>query len=116
MKDLVTNIRSDKIVLRGFILSSFFIALTLAYILVNYRNLPPFVPVFNQLPWGTQRLTQTSGIFIPIIIFFLIFFINLIISSIVYSKNPLISRVVAATTLMISVINFLSTIRIILLL
>lgn len=115
MRGFITNIKADKITWRGFILSIFFILLTLAFILLNYNKLPPFIPIFNQLPWGTQRLSQTSGIFIPIVVFSFVFIINLIISSLVYSKNPLIARMVASTTLMVAVINFLFTIRIILL-
>lgn len=116
MKELAHNIRSDKITSRGFILSIFFIILTSVFILLSYKNLPPFIPVFNQLPWGTQRLTQTTGIFIPVIIFIFIFLFNLILSSLVYSKNPLVARMIAAITLIIAVINLLFTVRIILLL
>lgn len=115
MRGFISNIKADKITWRGFILSIFFILLTLLFILANYTKLPPFIPVFNQLPWGTQRLTQTSGIFIPIAVFSFVFILNLIISSFVYPKNPLIARMIASTTLMVAVINFLFTIRTILL-
>lgn len=115
MKDLVINIKADKITSRGFIFSIVFILLTIFFILLNYKSLPPFIPVFNQLPWGTQRLTQTSGIFIPVTLFSFIFLFNLVLSSTVYSKNPLVARMVAAITLIIAVINFLFTIRTIIL-
>jgi len=114
MKKFVSNIRTDKLTFRGFIISFFLIFLAVIYILINYNNLPPFIPIFNQLPWGEQRLTQTAGIFIPVIVFAVIFIFNIIYTSVVYEKNPLIARMIAATTLILSVINFLFIVRTIL--
>lgn len=111
MKDLINNIRADKLTFRGFLVSFLLILITAVYILVNYTKLPPFLPVFNQLPWGNDRLTSTPGIFIPVAVFAFIFIFNVIFSSIVYSKNPLIARVLAAVTLLIAIINFLFIIR-----
>lgn len=111
MKNFLTNIRADKITFRGFIISLLLTLVTVLYILINYKSLPPFIPIFNQLPWGNQRITETVGIFIPIIVFSCIFIFNLIFSSIIYPKNPLIARVVAATTLLIAIINCIFIIR-----
>ena len=85
--------------------------LTVFYTLINYHNLPPFIPIFNQLPWGNDRLTSTLGIFIPTIVFAIVFFFNIIFTSLVYSKNPLIARIVAAVTLILAFMNFLFIIR-----
>jgi len=114
MKNLINNIKSDKITLRGFFSSFLLGIITIIYILFNYKSLPPFIPIFNQLPWGEQRFTNASGIFITIIIFSFIFIINLIISSIIYSKNPLLARILAATTLLVAIINFIFIVRTIL--
>jgi hypothetical protein len=111
MKDSFNGFRLDKIALRGFIASFVLVVTTIIYVLINYANLPPFVPIFNQLPWGNQRLTQTQGIFIPIIIFAIIFIFNLTFAFIVYSKNPLIARMLAATTLLVAIMNFLFVAR-----
>lgn len=114
MKNFINNIKADKWTFRGFNTSLVLTFITIIYILINYKSLPPFIPIFNQLPWGTQRLTETPGIFIPIAVFSVIFIMNLIFSSVVYSKNPLIARIVAATTLLIAIMNFLFIIRTIL--
>lgn len=111
MKDFINNIKADKWTFRGFNISLFLTFLTILYILINYTKLPPFVPIFNQLPWGSQRLTSTPGIFIPIVLFGLIFIVNLIFTSFVYPKNPLLARIVAATTLLVAIINFLFIVR-----
>lgn len=114
MKSFINNIRADKWTFRGFSISLVIAFLTILFIILNYASLPPLIPIFNQLPWGTQRLTQTPGIFIPIVCFGIIFLINIIFTSFVYSKNPLIARIVSATTFIISILNFLFIIRTIL--
>lgn len=111
MKNFIKNITSDKLALRGFFISFLLMLLTILYILINYSNFPPFIPIFNQLPWGNDRLTTPLGIFIPTIIFMIIFLFNIIFTSIVYNKNPLIARMVAAVTLILSFMNFLFIIR-----
>jgi len=111
MKDFIKNITSDKLALRGFFISFLLMLFTVIYILINYSNLPPFIPVFNQLPWGNERLTSTLGIFIPSIIFGFVFIFNIIFTSIVYNKSPLIARMVAAVTLILAFMNFLFIIR-----
>ena len=112
MKDFINNIVSDKLALRGFFISFLLMLFTALFILVNYLNLPPFIPIFNQLPWGNDRLTSTVGIFIPTIIFGFVFLFNIIFTSIVYNKNPLIARIVAAVTLILAFMNFLFVIKI----
>jgi len=113
MKNFINNIVSDKLALRGFFISFLLMLFTILYILVNYLNLPPFIPIFNQLPWGNDRLTTTPGIFIPTVIFAFVFLFNIIFTSIVYNKSPLIARIVAAVTLILAFMNFLFVIRII---
>jgi hypothetical protein len=114
MKKLIINIKADKLALRGFIISILLTLLTILYIAINYQNLPPLIPVFNQLPWGNSRLVPLNGIFIPVVIFTVIFIFNVLFTSIVYSKNPLIARIVAAVTLILAMMNLLFIVRTIL--
>lgn len=114
MKNLINNIKADKLAFRGFIISLLLTLLTVLYILINYSNLPPLIPMFNQLPWGNSRLVATSGIFIPVIVFTVIFIFNIFFTSIVYSKSPLIARIVAAVTLILAMMNLLFIVRTIL--
>lgn len=111
MKKFLIEITNDKITSRGFSISLILSLLTILFIFIYFKSLPPLIPVFNQLPWGNQRLTPSIGIFIPIIVFILIFIFNIIFATIIYSKNPLIARFIAATTLLLSIINFLYIIR-----
>ena len=114
MKKFLSNIKADRLTFRGFIISFVLIIVTTLYILINYRNLPPLIPIFNQLPWGFERLAGTWGIFIPLVVLGIIFIFNVIFTSIVYAKNPLIAIIVAATTLLLVVMNFIFVVRTIL--
>src|SRR6185436_16333977 len=98
MKRFFKNITADKITYRGFIISFLTWIISAGFIAAFYRRLPPYIPVFNQLPWGEERIIETVGIFIPLGIYIGIFIFNLIFTSLVYEKSPLIARIVAATT------------------
>lgn len=111
MKEFFKDIRGDKTITFAFLIDILFIFLTIAYILFFYGKLPPFVPIFNQLPWGEQRLGPTITIFIPVLIAFLIFIINIFISTFIYKNIPLISRMFAAISLLIGILTFLFIIR-----
>lgn len=77
MRKFFKNITADKLTYRGFIISFLTLILSIGFILIFYQKLPPYIPIFNQLPWGEARITTTPGIFIPIIIYFVIFIITL---------------------------------------
>ena len=111
MNRFFKNILTDRTTQRGFIFSIIIIALSVFYIAFYYNSLPPLIPLFNQLPWGPQRLSKTIGIFIPPLIALLIFLINLIIASRFYAKTPLLARILAITSFLISILTFLFIIR-----
>jgi hypothetical protein len=111
MKDYFKYLKKDRLLLRLFILSFFVIGLTIIYILINYRNLPPLLPIFNQLPWGEERLSSTPGIFIPSIVVLVILFINIFLSSYFYEKSPLVSRIFAVTSFLTALLTLLFVIR-----
>jgi hypothetical protein len=113
MKDFFKDIRGDKTAGLGFA-GTFSIALvSLGFVLFFYNKLPTFIPIFNQLPWGEERLGTKSTIFLPILIVFLVFACNLILSSLTYEKMPLVSRILAVTSLTVAVLVSLFMIRII---
>lgn len=114
MNEFFNTVRSDKLIFKGSLVNFFIIIATLVFTLISYRNLPPFIPIFNQMPWGEQRIAKTMFLFIPIGISFLIFVLNLIFSSLSYKRNPLISRLIFATSLTISILTLVFIVRTIL--
>lgn len=116
MKEFIKNIKADRITFNSFLVSFIVLIVTFIVIAINYLSLPPYIPIFNQLPWGNERLTQTPGIFITTVIYIFILLFNIGFASILYKKsNPLLGRVIASITLLLSVMNLLFTLRTILL-
>lgn len=107
MKEFFKDILADKTIAFAFFTNIFFIIASVVYISIFYGKLPPFVPVFNQLPWGEQRLGNQIAIFTPVLTSILIFAINLFISNSMYKKIPLLSRMLAAISLLTGILTFL---------
>ncbi|MCL5970410.1 MAG: hypothetical protein M1450_02845 [Patescibacteria group bacterium] len=111
MKEFFKDVKNDKLTFRLFILTLVFVLIPLPYILFFYRNLPPYIPVFNQLSWGAQRLAPPFGIFIPSVISILMLIVNLVLSSILYKKTPLVSRMLAVISFIVALLTLLFIFR-----
>lgn len=111
MKLSIKELFSDKTFLIFFIGSIFFIIIHLIFVLATIKNLPPFVPLFNQMPWGETRLGEKIQIFIPISIAFLFCISNFLISGYFYKSLPLVCRFLAVTSFLISFLAFLLVVR-----
>lgn len=111
MRKFFKYLKEDRLLLRLFIVTVILIIVAIIYILINYSKLPPLLPVFNQLPWGEKRLSQTPGIFIPSVVVILILVFNIIASSLAYPRSPLISRMLAVTSFLTALLMLLFVIR-----
>lgn len=111
MKEFFKDITSDKTIILVYLINGFFIIAAIIFILFSYWSLPPFIPIFNQLPWGEQRLGTTITIFIPVLVTLSILIINLIISTKIYKKIRLVARMLAAISLLISILTFIFVIK-----
>ncbi len=111
MKKFLDNILEDRQTQRIYLATAGVLLVSLLYAALNFTSLPPFVPIFNQLPWGDARITDKLGIFIPVAVATIIFIFNLVSSSYIYKKNPLIGRLFAVTSFLIALMCFLFIIR-----
>ncbi|MCL6096778.1 MAG: hypothetical protein M1444_03835 [Patescibacteria group bacterium] len=111
MKEFFKDVTTDKLTFRVFIATLIFTLLPLPYIVFFYRNLPPYLPVFNQLPWGQPRIAPPFGVFIPSLISLGILISNLVLSSVLYKKTPLVSRMLAVVSFIISILTLLFVFR-----
>ncbi len=107
MKDFFKDIKSDKTITIAYFINGSLMIAIIIFILCFYKSLPPFIPIFNQLPWGEERLGKTITIFVPVAIAILILVINLFTSSITYRKIPLIARMLAAISVLIGILTFI---------
>ena len=101
------EIRSDKIISWGNIVTFIFILSSLLFIALQFGILPPYVPIFNQLPWGEDRLGSTLMIFLPVAGVIIISLTNIFISSAIYTKSQIISRMLTIASILSSFLSFL---------
>lgn len=106
---------ADRITALSFFATVVFILITLLFILVTFTKLPPFVPIFNQLPWGEDRIGAKIQMFLPIAITTMIFIINFFLSCLIYKKMPLVARLLCISGLLASFFVLIFSIRTILL-
>ncbi|MEK7559285.1 MAG: hypothetical protein AAB521_03195 [Patescibacteria group bacterium] len=104
-------IASDKIILRGSIITFLIILLSLLFIILQFRILPPYVPIFNQLPWGEERLGTTLMIFLPVIAVAFVSFVNIFVSAAIYTKSQIISRMLTVSSILSAFLSFLFVVR-----
>ncbi|MCL5433062.1 MAG: hypothetical protein M1524_03015 [Patescibacteria group bacterium] len=111
MKGFFKNAFTDKIIFASFFGTIVFILLAVAVVFFSYEKMPPFVPLFNQMPWGEGRLAVKSQIFIPIFIAIIFSGINFTLFSTIYQKMPLVGRLIFATGFLVSFLIFLFIVR-----
>jgi hypothetical protein len=101
----------DKLIKRISVTALVLMGLTAIYILLNYTKLPPLLPMFNQLPWGVDRLSSRNGIFIPLAVSVFIFATNFVASGFSYKESPLLSRMLSVTSFIASLLSLLFVFR-----
>lgn len=100
-------LQSDKILFYGSILSLVFLVVSIIIIAFVYSRIPPFIPLYNQLPWGEARLATKNEFFILPAMMGGILFANVIAALSLYQKTPLLSRLFAATSLLTGIFGLL---------
>ena len=101
----------DKILFLGFSLSLIFILLSAILVLFAYQNLPPYIPIFNQEPWGPERLGKRLAIILPIGVSMAILITNYFLANALYIKIPLLSRMFSLISIILSTLVVLLIIR-----
>jgi hypothetical protein len=115
MNALTKLLRADTIFFWCFYGSLGLLLIALILIVVFYTKLPPVIPIFQQLPWGYDRLGTKETIFIPLGISLLLFVVNFLFSAMYYERLPLVARMLSTTAFLISFFACTITIRLLLL-
>lgn len=100
MKEFFNPIKTDNLLSKSFIYSSVILFIVLIFLIIRFFSLPPFIPVFNQMPWGNERIGPTIFIFIPLLTSIFIISTNTFISAYIYAKSPILSRIFAITSIL----------------
>ncbi|HYK08439.1 MAG TPA: hypothetical protein VEW42_03005 [Candidatus Eisenbacteria bacterium] len=92
MRGLFKALQKDSVLNWSFWATVSIVAITLISIGISYINLPPFIPLYNQLPWGYARLGKTYELFIPPLVVLALLFVNTFVGLRLTEKYPLLAR------------------------
>lgn len=113
MNAIYSFLKSDRLILMSFFISLSCIGITLVFVIFSFHKLPPYIPLYNQLPWGEARLGQKGFIFAPLMLDIATCILNFALAKILYKRIPFISRILALTTSVVSFFVLLFIARII---
>jgi hypothetical protein len=112
MKKFFKYIKADRLLFWSFVISIILLLVSMILIGIFFSHLPPFLPLFNSLPWGYMRVGPKIAFFLPVLIAWLLVLINSILCSILYEKVVLLARFIGGTTIAICGIVFIFTVQI----
>ena len=112
MNGLIKTIAADRITKLGTLVPFGVLLVTLLYLLFIYQQLPPFLPLFNQMAWGEPRLAEKVFVFLPLLIAGIILLSNTIIAGSLYQKVPLLARMISITSFLVSSVTVIFLFRI----
>ncbi|HEX7042252.1 MAG TPA: hypothetical protein VF189_03290 [Patescibacteria group bacterium] len=112
MKEFINKLKRDNVAWYSTLMSCIIIFFVLVGIGILYQQLPPYLPLYNHLPWGYERLGHTYEIFIPIAFGTLLILGNIIIGLYLLKKNPLLGRFLFFTNAAISFFVLIFVMRI----
>ena len=104
MNAYIKIVFSDRILRLSTFCSIALLGVTAVYILFVYQSLPPYIPLYHQMPWGEARLGEKEQVFFPFIVTIVIVVVNLVIAISFYSRMPLLSRIVNSTSIVITLL------------
>ena len=92
MRGLFKALQKDSVLNWSFWATVSIVAITVGSIGISYINLPPFIPLYNQLPWGYARLGKTYELFIPPLVVLVLLFLNTFVGLRLTERYPLLAR------------------------
>ncbi|MGH7204196.1 MAG: hypothetical protein ACREHC_07160 [Candidatus Levyibacteriota bacterium] len=111
MNGIFNLVKSDKIIRWGMTLAFTLLVFHALFLAFFYLTIPPVVPLFNQLPWGEDRLGVKFEIMLPLIITALFFIFNYFLLAKLYKTMPLVSRIIGITTLLVALLSIIFIMR-----
>jgi hypothetical protein len=111
MNEASKLVKADKIIRWGMTFSFLLLLFQASLIGIFYLKLPPILPLFNQLPWGDDRLGTNYEILLPLVITLVFFLFNYFLLRKLYITMPLISRIIGVTTLLAALLSFIFIVR-----
>src|SRR6266404_4792350 len=111
MNEVSSLVKADKIIRWGMTFSFALLILQAVLLAFFFLQLPPVLPLFNQLPWGDARLGAKYEVLLPLVITALFFLFNYFLLRKLYITMPLVSRIISITTLLSALLSFIFIVR-----
>jgi hypothetical protein len=111
MNEVSSLVKADKIIRWGMTFSLLLLILQILIIAFFFFQLPPVIPLFNQLPWGDTRLGIKYELFLPLVMVILFFLFNYFLLKKLYLPMPLVSRIIGITTLLSTLLSCIFMVR-----
>lgn len=92
MKKFFNLITKDTIGKTSFWITILLFVVAVGLVGIFYLSLPPFLPLYNHMPWGYARLGRTYEIFIPLGMTLIFSLTNTYLAVTFRGKEPLLSR------------------------
>lgn len=105
MNALFKTIRKDSLVFWSFWITIVTIILMIIAISVSYTNLPPFIPLYNHMPWGYGRLGRTYELFLLPVSILAVCIVNTVVSIRLAEKSPLLVRFLFLTMVSVAIFS-----------
>lgn len=87
--------------------------ISILFFLIKFSSLPPFLPIYNKMPWGYARLGTKIEMLIPLGIAMFFYSLNIMVSSKIYHQQPLLSRLIAMVSFFVSLISCIFALKIV---
>ena len=101
MNEVSNIVKADKIIRWGMTFSFILLLLQAGILALFFLKLPPVIPLFNQLPWGENRLGATYEFLLPLVISSVFFLFNYFLLRKLYTTMLFgITYPIAVTTLL----------------
>ncbi len=112
MKKASNIVLSDKILRLSVALSSIGLLMITTLVIINYTKLPPYVPFFNSMPWGVERLFPSYIVLSLPVLVLMVIVGNNILSVLLYTKHTLIARMLSFNGLIFVFLGMLAYLQI----
>jgi hypothetical protein len=104
MKELLEDLRADSLIWRGTIITIGTLLISIVYTAFMYHLLPPIIPLFNQLPWGEERLAEKVGIILPVGFTICAVIVNNVLATTLQKTLPLVGRLLVITSIILTIL------------
>ena len=111
MKELLEDLQADSLIWRGTLITLLILLTSIIYTAIIYYRLPPIIPLFNQLPWGEERLAEKIGIFLQVGFTVCAVIVNNILATTIHRILPLVGRLLVITSILLTILLMIFLIK-----